>query len=266
MDGTTVVINRREPEFSVSGLMGEQYPAPYIKHLVDRLHHPGALRLLDLEVVESEEIIQACQSAGGHTEGSMNILVETDSWSSIRRPLATTPAPSGGRTRRSARRSTRELRAARPRPPRDGRGRARRRSALRQRAGARAAQRRVPRPADLGVRAAGGGSNEGPPLTPTAADALAGRAAVVTGGSFGIGRAVAQELTRRGRTCSSARAIPGGFTAEEIAARTPLRRLAEPEEVARVVAFVASGEASYITGSSVLVDGGWVGDGGWMHL
>src|SRR5918994_5845191 len=109
MDGTTVVINRKELEHSVSGLMGEQYPAPYIKHLVDRLHHPGALRLLDLDVVESEEIIQACQSAGGHTEGSMNILVETDSWSSIRRPLATTPAPSGGRTRRSARRSTRDF-------------------------------------------------------------------------------------------------------------------------------------------------------------
>lgn len=80
MDGTTVVINRRELEFSVSGLMGEQYPAPYIKHLVDRLHHPGALRLLDLETVESEEIIPGvrCQAAGGHTEGSMNILVETD--------------------------------------------------------------------------------------------------------------------------------------------------------------------------------------------
>ena len=57
MDGTTVVINRRELEYSVSGLMGEQYPAPYIKHLVDRLHHPGALRLLDLEVVDYEEII-----------------------------------------------------------------------------------------------------------------------------------------------------------------------------------------------------------------
>jgi glyoxylase-like metal-dependent hydrolase (beta-lactamase superfamily II) len=80
MDGTTVVINRRELEFSVSGLMGEQYPAPYIKHLVDRLHHPRALRLLDLERVESEEIIPGvrCQAAGGHTEGSMNILVETD--------------------------------------------------------------------------------------------------------------------------------------------------------------------------------------------
>ena len=80
MDGTTVVINRRELEYSVSGLMGEQYPAPYIKHLVDRLHHPGALRLLDLEVVDYEEIIPGvrCQAAGGHTEGSMNILVDTD--------------------------------------------------------------------------------------------------------------------------------------------------------------------------------------------
>jgi glyoxylase-like metal-dependent hydrolase (beta-lactamase superfamily II) len=80
MDATTVVINRRELEFSVSGLMGEQYPAPYIKHLVDRLHHRGALRLLDLEVVDSEEIIPGvrCVAAGGHTEGSMNILVDTD--------------------------------------------------------------------------------------------------------------------------------------------------------------------------------------------
>jgi len=80
MDGTTVVINRRELEYSVSGLMGEQYPAPYMKHLVDRLHHPGALRLLDLEVVAEEEIIPGVrvQAAGGHTEGSMNILVDTD--------------------------------------------------------------------------------------------------------------------------------------------------------------------------------------------
>jgi NAD(P)-dependent dehydrogenase (short-subunit alcohol dehydrogenase family) len=57
----------------------------------------------------------------------------------------------------------------------------------------------------------------------------------------------------------------GGFTREDVAARTPLRRLAEPEEVARVIAFLASDEASYVTGSSVLVDGGRVGDGGWMH-
>ncbi len=77
---TTTVINRKELEYSASGLMGEQYPAEYIKHLIDRLHHPGALRLLDLEVVEYEEIIPGvrCQVAGGHTEGSMNVLVDTD--------------------------------------------------------------------------------------------------------------------------------------------------------------------------------------------
>ena len=76
---TTVVINRRELEFSVSGLMGEQYPAEYIKHLVDRLHTPGALRLLDLELSGPEEIIPGvrCEVAGAHTEGSMNVLVET---------------------------------------------------------------------------------------------------------------------------------------------------------------------------------------------
>jgi glyoxylase-like metal-dependent hydrolase (beta-lactamase superfamily II) len=77
---TVVVINRRELEYSVSGIMGEQYPADYIKHLVDRLHTPGALRLLDLEVAGPEEIIPGvrCEVAGGHTEGSMNVLVDTD--------------------------------------------------------------------------------------------------------------------------------------------------------------------------------------------
>jgi 3-oxoacyl-[acyl-carrier protein] reductase len=57
----------------------------------------------------------------------------------------------------------------------------------------------------------------------------------------------------------------GGFTVADLTARTPLRRLAEPEEVARVVAFLASDDASYITGSSVLVDGGWTADGGWKQ-
>jgi glyoxylase-like metal-dependent hydrolase (beta-lactamase superfamily II) len=75
---TTVVINRRELEYSVSGIMGEQYPAEYVKHLVDRLHTPGALRLLDLELSGPDEIFPGivCEPAGGHTEGSMNILVD----------------------------------------------------------------------------------------------------------------------------------------------------------------------------------------------
>ena len=77
---TPVVINRRELEYSVSGIMGEQYPAPYIKHLVDRLHEPGSLRLLDLEIAGPEQVAPGvwCEAAGGHTEGSMNVIVETE--------------------------------------------------------------------------------------------------------------------------------------------------------------------------------------------
>lgn len=40
-------------------------------------------------------------------------------------------------------------------------------------------------------------------------------------------------------------------------AETAARRFGRPEEVAAAIAFLASDEASYITGSSLLVDGGW---------
>ncbi|MFE4956247.1 SDR family NAD(P)-dependent oxidoreductase [Streptomyces sp. NPDC056653] len=40
-------------------------------------------------------------------------------------------------------------------------------------------------------------------------------------------------------------------------AETAARRFGTPEEVAAAVAFLAADEASYITGSSLLVDGGW---------
>jgi glyoxylase-like metal-dependent hydrolase (beta-lactamase superfamily II) len=76
---TTVCLNRRELEYAASGIMGEQYPCEDVKHLIDRLHTKGALRLLDLEGSGGEEIMPGvvCVAAGGHTEGSMNILVET---------------------------------------------------------------------------------------------------------------------------------------------------------------------------------------------
>lgn len=77
--GTTVLLHRRELEYSVSGLMHPQYPAPDIKHLVDRLHTRNALGLLDLDVSGPVEIMPGlvCEAANAHTEGSMNVHVET---------------------------------------------------------------------------------------------------------------------------------------------------------------------------------------------
>ena len=78
-EAATVVMTRRELEFSASGLMGAQYPPEYVKHHIDRLHTRRALRLLDLELSGPDEILPGilCEMTGGHTEGSMNILVET---------------------------------------------------------------------------------------------------------------------------------------------------------------------------------------------
>jgi meso-butanediol dehydrogenase/(S,S)-butanediol dehydrogenase/diacetyl reductase len=38
---------------------------------------------------------------------------------------------------------------------------------------------------------------------------------------------------------------------------TVLDRIGQPEEVAATVAFLASADASYITGQNIAVDGGW---------
>jgi NAD(P)-dependent dehydrogenase (short-subunit alcohol dehydrogenase family) len=40
----------------------------------------------------------------------------------------------------------------------------------------------------------------------------------------------------------------------------PIKRLAAPEEIAHVIAFVASANASYMTGASIPVDGGMIAD------
>lgn len=37
----------------------------------------------------------------------------------------------------------------------------------------------------------------------------------------------------------------------------PMRRLAEPEEIAEIVSFLCSGKNTYITGQTILIDGGF---------
>jgi len=39
--------------------------------------------------------------------------------------------------------------------------------------------------------------------------------------------------------------------------KMPIGRLAEPAEIANVIAFVASDEASFVTGATINVDGGY---------
>ncbi len=40
--------------------------------------------------------------------------------------------------------------------------------------------------------------------------------------------------------------------------RTPMARLGEPRDVANAALFLASDEASYMTGVNLMVDGGWM--------
>lgn len=55
----------------------------------------------------------------------------------------------------------------------------------------------------------------------------------------------------------------GLLNRERVLERTPLGRLGDPAEVARVTRFLLGEDASYITGQTINVDGGWSIWGGW---
>lgn len=84
-------------------------------------------------------------------------------------------------------------------------------------------------------------------------------------GLIGIARALTRELGSRGIT---ANVVAPGYIATEMTealpeerqaaykSAIPAARFADPEEVAKVVAFVASDDAAYISGAVIPVDGG----------
>jgi NAD(P)-dependent dehydrogenase (short-subunit alcohol dehydrogenase family) len=65
---------------------------------------------------------------------------------------------------------------------------------------------------------------------------------------------VATEMTQRNIAA-------GNVNEEQIKARIPLGRLAQPGDVADAVSFLLSDKASFITGHSLYVDGGWLAYG-----
>jgi acetoacetyl-CoA reductase len=87
-------------------------------------------------------------------------------------------------------------------------------------------------------------------------------------GDLGFTRALAQECARLGITVNAicpgyiatemVKAVPKDVLEKNILPYIPVGRLGEPEEVARCVVFLASDEASFITGSTLSANGGQV--------
>jgi NAD(P)-dependent dehydrogenase (short-subunit alcohol dehydrogenase family) len=61
--------------------------------------------------------------------------------------------------------------------------------------------------------------------------------------------AIAPGVTRTGMTSAAS---------DDLLRTVPLGRIAEPEEIATAAVWLCSPEASYITGSVLVADGGWL--------
>ena len=85
-------------------------------------------------------------------------------------------------------------------------------------------------------------------------------------GELGFTKALAQENAKKGVTVNAicpgyigtemVRAVPKDVLEKNILPQIPVGRLGEPEEIARCVVFLAADESSFITGSTLTVNGG----------
>ena len=86
-------------------------------------------------------------------------------------------------------------------------------------------------------------------------------------GLIGLTKTIAREVASRGITCNAV--APGFITTDMtdvlpdaiktgVVGQIPLARFGAPEDIASAVAFLASHEATYITGQTLTVDGGMV--------
>lgn len=91
--------------------------------------------------------------------------------------------------------------------------------------------------------------------------------AAAKAGVIGLTQSLAKETARLGITVNAIApahiegASPAGWSDEQLRAvrlQTPMRRFAKPDEIAAAVFFLASNDASYITGTTLKMDGGLV--------
>jgi acetoacetyl-CoA reductase len=85
-------------------------------------------------------------------------------------------------------------------------------------------------------------------------------------GMHGFTKALALEVARRGVTVNTispgyigtrmVMAIPGEVLETKIIPQIPMARLGKPEEVAGLVAYLASDEAAFLTGANIAINGG----------